>query len=78
MLKRSTYAFSLLAAGTCLIISFSQTLQALTKASASETKREPPKLKLDEPLPKNLFVELSKAVNPAVVSITTTQNVRGM
>ena len=32
--------------------------------------------KLDAPLPKNLFVELSKLINPAVVFISTTQNVR--
>ena len=43
----------------------------------SETKTAPldPK-KLDAPLPKNLFVELSKLINPAVVFISTTQNVR--
>ena len=42
----------------------------------SETKAPPldPK-KLDAPLPKNLFVELSKLINPAVVFISTTQNV---
>lgn len=32
----------------------------------------PPTLKLDDPLPANLFVELNKAVNPAVVNISTT------
>jgi serine protease Do len=31
-----------------------------------------PKLKLSDPLPANLFVELAKAVNPAVVNIFTT------
>ncbi len=30
--------------------------------------------KLGDPLPKNLFIELNKAVNPSVVSITTTTN----
>lgn len=32
----------------------------------------PPKLKLSDPLPANLFVELARAINPAVVNISTT------
>ncbi|HVK60487.1 MAG TPA: hypothetical protein VM432_03005, partial [Bdellovibrionales bacterium] len=32
--------------------------------------------KVGEPLPRNLWVELSKLLNPTVVSITTTANVR--
>jgi len=32
--------------------------------------------KLEAPLAKNLFIELSKLINPAVVSISTTQNVK--
>lgn len=51
---------------------------ARAKTSVLDLKRDPPKLKLEDPLPRNLFVELSKAINPAVVSITTTQNVRMM
>lgn len=31
-----------------------------------------PKLKLSDPLPQNLFVELAKALNPSVVNISTT------
>lgn len=34
--------------------------------------QDPPKLKLSEPLPANLFVELARAINPAVVNISTT------
>jgi serine protease Do len=34
--------------------------------------KEAPKLKLSEPLPANLFVELARVVNPAVVNISTT------
>ncbi|KHD88278.1 MAG: serine protease MucD [Bdellovibrio sp. ArHS] len=34
--------------------------------------KDAPKLKLSDPLPGNLFVELAKAVNPAVVNISTT------
>ncbi|MNJ96707.1 putative periplasmic serine endoprotease DegP-like precursor [compost metagenome] len=33
--------------------------------------KDPPKMKLSDPLPANLFVELAKAVNPAVVNIST-------
>ncbi len=40
-----------------------------------DLKRNPPidVVKLGDPLPRNLFVELSKLVNPAVVSISTSQ-----
>lgn len=34
--------------------------------------KDPPKLKLGESMPANLFVELAKAINPAVVNISTT------
>ncbi|MBV2169576.1 MAG: trypsin-like peptidase domain-containing protein [Bdellovibrio sp.] len=39
---------------------------------AQSLPKDPPKLKLSEPLPGNLFVELAKAINPAVVNISTT------
>lgn len=43
-----------------------------------DLKKNPPldPLKIGDPMPMNLFVELSKLINPAVVSITTTQIVR--
>jgi serine protease Do len=43
--------------------------------AAHDLKQSPPldPTKLGDPLPRNLFVELSKLINPAVVSITTTQ-----
>ena len=46
--------------------------------AAQDLRRNPPldPTKLGDPLPRNLFVELSKLINPAVVSITTTQIVR--
>lgn len=34
-------------------------------------QKNPPVLKLSDPLPGNLFVELAKAINPAVVNIST-------
>ncbi|WP_413560426.1 trypsin-like peptidase domain-containing protein [Bdellovibrio sp. HCB209] len=34
--------------------------------------KDPPKMNLSAPLPANLFVELGKAINPAVVNISTT------
>ncbi|KYG65680.1 serine protease MucD [Bdellovibrio bacteriovorus] len=43
--------------------------------------QDPPKMNLSAPLPANLFVELAKAINPAVVNISTSaipKNVRGM
>lgn len=40
------------------------------QSSHAETK--PPVLKLGNPLPENLFVELARAINPAVVNISTT------
>ncbi|RYZ75949.1 MAG: PDZ domain-containing protein [Proteobacteria bacterium] len=45
-----------------------------TAQAISDLKREVPLdiSKLGDPLPRNLWVELSKLVNPAVVSITTT------
>jgi serine protease Do len=36
-----------------------------------------PALKLNDPLPANLFVELGKAINPTVVNISTSVNPRG-
>src|SRR4051794_20506124 len=47
-------------------------------AKVADLKKDPPKLNLSAALPANIFVELSKNINPAVVSITTTQNVRIM
>lgn len=53
----------------CLVASgyFSHTLLA-QKSSLPTT---PPTLKLGNPLPENLFVELARAINPAVVNIST-------
>ncbi len=43
----------------------------------SESKTPPLDPKhLEAPLPRNLFIELSKLINPAVVFISTTQNIR--
>jgi serine protease Do len=39
---------------------------------AQNLPKDPPKMKLSEALPANLFVELAKAINPAVVNISTT------
>jgi serine protease Do len=38
---------------------------------AQTLPKDPPKLNLSAPLPGNLFVELGKAINPAVVNIST-------
>ncbi|OFZ30246.1 MAG: serine protease MucD [Bdellovibrionales bacterium RIFCSPHIGHO2_01_FULL_40_29] len=42
-----------------------------TTNTASNLTKTLPTLKLSDPLPANLFVELAKAVNPAVVNIST-------
>ena len=39
-------------------------------------QRPPPVLKLSDPLPANLFVELAKAINPSVVNISTSSLAR--
>ncbi len=40
-------------------------------SSAQVPQRTPPAMKLSDPLPGNLFVELSRIINPAVVNIST-------
>lgn len=46
--------------------------------AAEDLKKDPPlnPSKLGDPLPRNLFVELSKLINPSIVSISTAQNIR--
>ncbi|AHZ85291.1 hypothetical protein Bb109J_c2606 [Bdellovibrio bacteriovorus] len=53
-----------------LILSVAMTAQAQT--GAKELPKDPPKMNLSAALPGNLFVELAKAINPAVVNISTT------
>lgn len=45
---------------------------------AQFTSKPPPPLKLSDPLPANLFIELAKNVNPAVVNISTSAIARGV
>lgn len=54
--------------GIVLLVFNSDNLQAQPKLPLPTT---PPTLKLSDPLPSNLFVELGKAINPAVVNIST-------
>jgi len=51
-----------------------------TPQAAQDLKRNPPLdvTKLGDPMPRNLFVELSRLINPAVVSISTSQSQRLM
>lgn len=44
--------------------------------TAQSFPKNPPTLKVGDPLPANLFVELAKAVNPAVVNISTSAKPR--
>lgn len=48
------------------------------EAQQQLTAIKPPALKLGDPLPANLFVELAKAINPAIVNISTSTLARGM
>lgn len=43
---------------------------------AQNLPKTPPALKLSDPLPANLFVELGRVINPAVVNISTTTTMR--
>lgn len=45
--------------------------------TAQNFPKTPPTLKLGDPLPANLFVELAKAINPSVVNISTSVIPRG-
>jgi len=46
-------------------------------AQKSTLPTTPPALKLGNPLPENLFVELARAINPAVVNISTSVTPKG-
>lgn len=64
--------FSLILVG-CFFSSQNSTAQApKSTTNVSSVPQAPaPSLKLNDPLPSNLFVELAKAINPAVVNIST-------
>nr|BFD66071.1 DegQ family serine endoprotease [Bdellovibrio sp. HAGR004] len=57
---------------TLLVLFLSVALTAQAQTGTKELPKDPPKMKLNDPLPGNLFVELAKAINPAVVNISTT------
>ncbi len=60
-----------------VFVSYAAPTKPIEKA-AEDLRKDPPlnPSKLGDPLPRNLFVELSKLINPAIVSISTAQNVR--
>lgn len=70
--------FSLVLAG-CFFSSQDSTAQApkSTAPITSLPQVSAPALKLNDPLPANLFVELGKAINPAVVNISTSMIPQG-
>ena len=49
----------------------------LLQAQKKELPKDPPKLKLSDPLPGNLFVELARIANPSVVNISTLASMGG-
>lgn len=57
----------------CFFSTQNSTAQSPKTVSASQSQlpTQTPTLKLNDPLPSNLFVELAKTINPAVVNIST-------
>ncbi|WP_413586774.1 trypsin-like peptidase domain-containing protein [Bdellovibrio sp. HCB274] len=54
-----------------LFLLLAASMAAPVQAQTNSLPKDPPKLNLSASLPANLFVELSKAINPAVVNIST-------
>ncbi|WP_413577773.1 trypsin-like peptidase domain-containing protein [Bdellovibrio sp. HCB290] len=54
-----------------LFLLLAASLTGPAMAQTNSLPKDPPKLNLSASLPANLFVELSKAINPAVVNIST-------
>lgn len=69
-MKRFFLISTLLSTGVVASLFFVQ------PGDAQSLNTRPPTLKLGEPLPGNLFVELAKAINPAVVNISTAATAR--
>lgn len=67
------YGLTSLIAGVVLLIAVSSYQEAQSQAMP----KVPPPLKLSDPLPANLFVELAKTINPSVVNISTSAISRG-
>ncbi len=65
-MKQLTKTFLILSLATGLALS---TFEGLAQAQAPQ--KSPPPMKLNDPLPSNLFVELAKMINPTVVNIST-------
>lgn len=61
-----------------LVVSFVLVFGFFSKETIAQfVSKPPPVLKLSDPLPANLFVELGKAINPTVVNISTSAMARG-
>lgn len=56
---------------TKLLVLFTLTFSLISTTKAQLAPKTPPAMKLSEPLPANLFVELARIINPAVVNIST-------
>ncbi|MEK6772797.1 MAG: trypsin-like peptidase domain-containing protein [Bdellovibrionota bacterium] len=64
--------------GALILIVFMISLSSQLIAQPPPTfVKTPPAMKLGEPLPANLFVELAKIINPTVVNISTSAKARG-
>lgn len=67
-----------IALGLIILVAFviSVSTQLVAQPAPSFAKAPPP-MKLNDPLPGNLFVELAKIINPTVVNISTSAKARG-
>lgn len=61
---------------TALVLTIALLGSPLAAQTPPPLPTKPPAMKLSDPLPANLFVELAKAINPAVVNISTSQIAR--
>ncbi len=60
------------------LLIFSALLSFSSMTPAETLTKIPPAMKLSDPLPGNLFVELARVINPTVVNISTTANIGQM
>lgn len=70
------FLFGILMLGLTFFTEHFRSTQSVAQSipiKVSERETAPTAMKLSDPLPANIFIELAKMVNPAVVSIATTQ-----
>lgn len=83
-MKKATLVVLIVILAGCFFTSQKTTAQLQNKGATTLTtsisevpQKTPPPMKLSEPLPANLFVELARIINPAVVNISTSKIPQG-